>query len=154
MRANDSSPPTSRCVWITLLWHGLSILAHTLQMVVQVAEAFAHVVQEIRLHLVVSLPQPAQRAPITNRARSRRAPIVSRSWPPRQTPVRAAPAIPTAPPRVHTWAFSNASEPPVGRAAIFRTVTQHVPAAASPSQDTPPPYIRTSATNRQSNNDR
>ena len=154
MRDNDPNSPTSRCIWITLLWHALSILAHALQMVVQVAGAFTHVVQEIRLHLVVSLPQPTQRAPTTNRTRSRRAPIVSRAWPPRQPPVRAAPAVPTAPPRVRTWAFTNASDPPIGRASIFRTVTQHVPAAASPSQDTPPPYVRASATNRQSNNDR
>ena len=154
MRENDSSSPTSRCVWITLLWHALSVLAHALQVVVQVAGAFAQVVQEIRLHLVVSLPQPTQRAPTTNRTRSRRAPIVSRTWPPRQPPVRTAPAIPTAPPRVRTWAFSNASNPPAGRAAIFRTVTQHVPAAASPSPDAPPPYVRNSATHRHSNNDR
>ena len=145
MWANDSNSPNSQCFWTIILWHLLSALSHTLQMVAQVAQAFSKLLHEARI--IADRPRPARPA--------RRAPIVRRSWPPQRAPVRAAPPIPTAPPRPgRQWTFSNGTTRPLGRATIFRTVTQHVPQAASQNQDTPPPYVRSSATNRQSNNDR
>ena len=145
MWAIDSNSPSSKCFWIIVLWHCLSALSHILQVVVQVAQAFSKLLHEARI--IADRPRPARPA--------RRAPIVRRSWPSQRAPVRTAPPIPTAPPRSgRQWTFSNENMRPLGRATIFRTVTQRVPQTAGQNQDTPPPYVRTPATNRQSNNNR